>query len=136
MADVLTELRNAVYYQMNDDTALHAVAQVFDEVPQGQEEVALPYVSLGPAIYTIEQIDCIEGGEIMLQIDAWSNRPGQAEVVRLAGLVRESLKGFFPTLTENALVEFTHERTDFLVNGAIKHASIRFIAIVEESTAS
>lgn len=136
MADVVTELRNAMYYQMDGYVPLRALAQVYDEVPQGLAEQRLPYISLGPMIYTIEQIDCIEGGEIMLQVDAWSDKPGQAEVAELAGLVRESLKDFVPTLTDNAVVEFIHERTDFLRDGAIKHASIRFIAIVEESTAS
>jgi hypothetical protein len=136
MSDPLTEVRNEMYVTMSGYAPLIAVAQVYDEVPQGLAETALPYISLGPAVYTIEQIDCIDGGEIMLQVDVWSNRPGQAEVAVLAGLVRESLKGFFPELSQNALVEFTHERTDFLRDGAIKHASIRFVAIVEEQSAS
>jgi hypothetical protein len=136
MADPVSELRNEVYATMNAYAPLRALAQVYDEVPQGLAESRLPYVSLGPSIYTIEQIDCIEGGEIMLQVDAWSNDPGQSQIAILAGLVRDSLKGFFPILTDNALVEFTHERTDFLRDGAIKHASIRFMAIVEETSAS
>lgn len=133
MSDPLTEVRNEMYATMSGYAPLIAVAQVYDEVPQGLAETALPYISLGPAIYTIEQIDCIEGGEIMLQVDAWSNRPGQAEVAVLAGLVRKSLRGFAPELTDNALVEFSHWRTDYLIDGSIKHAAMRFTAIVEES---
>lgn len=136
MADPLTELRNGMYEQMVGYGPLASRAQVYDEVPQGLAESRLPYISLGPMVYTIEQIDCIEGGEIMLQVDAWSNRPGQAEIAELAGLVRDSLNGFFPTLVDNGLVEFVHDRTDFLRDGDIKHASIRFRAIVEESSAS
>jgi hypothetical protein len=72
----------------------------------------------------------------MIQVDVWSNNPGQDEVSRVAGLVRESLKDFEPSLSDNAVVEFTHWRTDFLVDGAIKHAAMRFTAIVEEPSAS
>lgn len=136
MVDVINELRNEMYATMNAYGPLIAFAQVFDEPPQGLDVARLPYVSFGPMIYTIENIDCIDGGEIMLQVDAWSNRPGQEEITRLAGLVRSSMKGFFPTLSENALVEFSHDRTDFLRDGAIRHASIRFLAIVEESSSS
>lgn len=134
MADPLTELRVALVDQMRGDAALSAVARVYDEAPQSDSTAFLPYATLGPSSYTIEQVDCIDGGEIMIQVDVWSNEPGQAEVTRVAGLVREALKDFDPSLSENALVEFTHWRTDFLIDGAIKHAAMRFTAIVEESS--
>lgn len=136
MADPLTELRNEVYANLSGYTPLTALAQVYDEVPQSLDITRLPYVTLGPMVYTIENIDCIDGGEIMIQIDVWSIQPGQAEVSLLAGHVRNALKGFAPDLTDNALVEFIQDRTDFLRDGEVKHASIRFRAIVEESAAS
>lgn len=136
MADPITELRNTVYATLAGYAPLSMRAPVYDEVPQGLDTSRLPYVTLGPQTYTIENIDCIDGGEIMLQVDVWSNAPGQTEVTELAGLVRNGLKGFMPVLTDNALVEFTHDRTDFLRDGDIKHASVRFMAIVEEQSAS
>lgn len=136
MSDPVSELRNAVYAAMIAYSPLTARAGVYDEVPPGSLDVRLPYISLGPMNYTSELIDCIDGGEIMLQVDAWSKEPGQAEVAILAGLVRDSLKGFFPELSDNALVEFTYDRTDYIRDGEIKHASIRFMAIVEEPSAS
>lgn len=136
MADPITELRYEVYANLSGYAPLTAIAQVYDEVPQGLETARLPYVTLGPMVYTIENIDCIDGGEIMIQIDVWSNEPGQAEVSLLAGHVRNALKGFAPALADNALVEFIQDRTDFLRDGEIKHASIRFRAIVEESSVS
>jgi hypothetical protein len=133
VADPLTELRVLMVDQMRGDAALAAVARVYDEAPQENSTAYLPYITLGPSNYDIELVDCIDGGEIMLQVDVWSNEPGQAEVVRVAGLVRKSLKDFYPELSENALVEFSHWRTDYLIDGAIKHAAMRFTAIVEES---
>jgi len=54
------------------------------------------------------------------------------EVSKVAGQVRRAFRDFEPALATNALVEFTHWRTDYLIDGAIKHAAIRFMAIVEE----
>lgn len=136
MADPITELRLAMVDRMLAfaDVTDRVGTRVYDEVPQTSSTVRLPYISLGPQTYAPEQVDCIDGGEIMIQVDVWSDTPGQAEVTDIAGAVRKSLKDFVPTLTENALVEFYHWRTDFLRDGAIKHASIRFNAIVEEPT--
>ena len=136
MVDVVNELRQAVFDAMDGYTPLRAVAKVYDEVPQDDRTVRLPYVSFGPMNYDPENVDCIEGGEIMLQIDVWSNEPGQTQVAQVAGLVRKSLRGFAPVLSENALVEFTHWRTDHMIDGEIKHASIRYMAIVEEKDGS
>jgi hypothetical protein len=136
MVDVVNELRQAVYDAMAGYAPLTAVAQVFDEVPEDDRTVRLPYVSLGPMSYDPELVDCIEGGEIMLQIDVWSNEPGQTQVAQVSGLVRKSLRGFAPVLSENALVDFNHWRTDHMIDGAVKHASIRYMGIVEESESS
>lgn len=136
MVDVVNELRNAVFDAMDGYAPLRAVARVYDEAPQGDKSVKLPYVSFGPMVYDPDHVDCIEGGEIMLQIDVWSNEPGQTQVATVAGLVRDSLRDFAPVLSENALVDFNYWRTDHVIDGTVKHASIRFMGIVEESTGS
>lgn len=132
MADVVNELRSAVFDTLSGYAPLTAVARVFDEAPQDDRTVKMPYVTFGPMNYDPELIDCIEGGEIMIQIDVWSENLGQTQVVDVAGMVRKALRGFAPDLPENALVEFSHWRTDHLVDGAIKHAAMRYMAIVEE----
>lgn len=107
----------------------------YDEPPRdpgGLMAAAFPYVSLGPSNYLTQEIDCIDGGEIMIQIDAWSDLPGQPEVRAIAHAIRKALGRNEFDLTTNALVTFDHWRTDFLLDGAIKHASVRFIATVEE----
>ena len=134
MADVVNEVREAMFEVMDNYAPLKAMARVYDQVPQDNPTVRLPYVSFGPITYDAELADCFEGGEIMLQIDVWSDEPGQAQVSELAGHVRRSLRGFAPVLSENALVDFNYWRTDHIIDGAIKHAAIRFTAIVEESS--
>lgn len=136
--DPVLELRTAMVMRMRGFAGLTALVgqNVFDEVPQagsrGTSSVKLPYVSLGPAGYDPDLVDCVDGGEIMVQVDAWSDKPGQAEVAQVAHQIRRAFRGFEPVLADNALVEFSHWRTDYLIDGAIKHASIRFTAIVEE----
>lgn len=129
MADPITELRVAIVDHLRTTPGLPLT---YDQAPQGNQAIRLPWITLGPMTYTPELIDCIDGGEIMIQVDVWSEKPGQAESTALAGLVRKSLLGFSPVLSDNALVEFSHMRTDFLLDGDIKHAAIRFTAIVEE----
>lgn len=133
MTDPITELRIAIVDHLRSDPTLPLS---YDAPSQSDSTVYMPYISLGPMTYDIELVDCIDGGEIMIQVDVWSNDPGQDEVSRVAGAVRASLKDFEPSLSDNAVVEFRHWRTDFLVDGAIKHAAMRFTAIVEESTGS
>lgn len=134
--DPVLELRTAMIERMRGFVALSGiVGGVYDEAPQRQGQqpnVRFPYVSLGPSSYDPEPADCVEGGEIMVQVDAWSNAPGQADVAKVAHQVRRAFRDFELTLSDNALVTFDHWRTDYLIDGAIKHASIRFTAIVEE----
>lgn len=132
--DPVLELRTAMVTRMRDFAGLVTLvgAKIYDEVPQSGGQVALPYVSLGPSTYDPESVDCVEGGEIMIQVDAWSSKAGQVEIAKMADQVRRAFRGFDPVLTDNALVNFNHWRTDYLTEGAIKHASIRFLAIVEE----
>jgi hypothetical protein len=134
MVDPVTELRVALVDHLRGDADLSSVARVYDEAPQGDSSTYLPYVTLGPTIYNIEHVDCIDGGEIMIQVDVWSNAPGQSEIISVSGKVRQALKNFDPSLSENALVEFSHWRTDTITDGMIKHAAMRFTAIVEESS--
>lgn len=132
--DPVLELRTAMITRMRGFAGIAELldGRVYDEPPQSKGQPKLPYVSLGPASYDPELVDCIEGGEIMIQVDAWSNEPGQAQVAKVAHQVRRAFRDFEIEISDNALVTFSHWRTDYLVDGAIKHAAIRFTAVVEE----
>lgn len=135
--DPVLELRTAMVTRMLGFAGLTALVstKVYDQPPQTNSSggrVSYPYVSLGPASYDGADADCIVGGQVMIQIDAWSDGLGQAQVAQIAHQVRRAFRDFELTLTDSALATFDYWRTDYLIDGAVKHASIRFTAIVEE----
>jgi len=108
----------------------------YDEPPLNQNnEVAattFPYISIGPVNYQADDAECIVGGEIMVQVDAWSLEPQRTQMMDMADAIRKAFRDYEFELADNAVVLFEHWRTDYIVDGAIKHASVRFTAIVEE----
>ena len=75
-------------------------------------------------------------GNVMLQIDAWSEQRNLSEIRQLAEAIRSALRDWEPTLAVNALVALDHWRTDYINQGEIQHASIRYNAIVEQPGAT
>lgn len=131
MADPTLELQGAIIARLRVDADLTAiVGQRIGDIPQSTW--VKPYVSIGPSNYVIDDVDCVNGGEVMIQVDCWSEATVLSEIRRVAGAVRAALKGWEPTLATNAVVSFDHWRTDHVTNGALKHASLRYTAIVEE----
>ena len=108
----------------------------YDEPPLNQDgEVPVtlfPYISIGPMNYQAENVDCVVGGEVTIQIDAWSIEPQRTQVMNMADAIRKAFRDYEFALTDNAVVLFEHWRTDYIVNGTVKHASVRFTAIIEE----
>lgn len=131
MADPTLELQGAIITRLRANADLTAiVGQRIGDIPNATW--AKPYISIGPSNYVIEDVDCVDGGEVMIQIDCWSDATVLSEIRRVAGAVRSALKGWEPTMATNAIVTFEHWRTDYITNGALKHASLRYTAIVEE----
>jgi hypothetical protein len=136
--DPVLELQGLIIARLRSDAVVAAlVGQRSYDIPplnnSGEVTADLfPYISIGPTSYETEDVDCIPGGEVMIQIDAWSAYQGNTEVRQIADAVRRAIRGAEFALIQNALVTFDHWRTDFLRDGVVKHASIRFTAIVEE----
>jgi len=91
-----------------------------------------PYISIGTASDSAENYDCIYGHDIIFQIDAWSLYPGYAEVRRIANAIVLAFREHDFSLMENALVTFEHWRTDYMRDGDVSHASVRFTAWIEQ----
>lgn len=129
--DPVLDLQGAIIARLRADAGVTALVgtKVFD-LPQAANTE--PYISIGPSSYQEEYTDCIRGGEVLIQIDAWSTQSAQIEVRNMADAVRKAMRADF-TLMNNAIVSLEHWRTDYLVDGTSKHASIRFTAYVEES---
>lgn len=131
MADPTLELQGAIIARLKANAAVTAlVGNRIADIPQSTW--AKPYISIGPSNYVAELIDCIDGGEIMMQIDCWSESTTMKEIRDIADAVRRALRNWEPSLATNAIVTFDPWRTDFIRDGAIKQASLRYTAIVEE----
>jgi len=131
VADPVLELQGAIIARLKANSAVAAlVGNRIGDIPQSAW--AKPYISIGPSNYIAELVDCIDGGEIMMQVDCWSDATVLSEVRQIADAVRRALRNWEPLLATNALVSFEPWRTDFISDGAIKQAALRFNAIVEE----
>ncbi len=131
MADPVLELQGAIIARLKAAPAVTAlVGNRIGDIPQSTWEK--PYISIGPSNYIAELIDCVDGGEIMMQVDCWSDATVMSQVRQVADAVRRALRNWEPLLATNALVSFEPWRTDFITDGAIKQAALRFNAIVEE----
>lgn len=130
--DPTLELVGAVIARLKASAAVSAIVgdRVHDSPPPNYP---YPHISIGPSSYQSDDADCLTSGEIMVQIDAWSDQGStKSEVRRMADAIRAALRGWHPTLMTNALVTLDHWRTDYLRDGEIQHASVRFTAIIEQ----
>lgn len=136
--DPILELQGAIVARLRSFPAVTALVgqKSYDQPPRDQNGnlpgATFPYISIGPSNYVGEGVDCVDGGEVMIQIDAWSTEPGQPQVLNMADAIRKAFRGHDISLVTNALVTFDHWRTDYIIDGALKHASVRFTAIVEQ----
>lgn len=131
MADPVLEIQGAIIARLKADAGVTSlVAQRVYDIPPAT--AAKPYISIGPSNYVTEDADCIYGGEVMIQVDCWSEATVLSEVRRISDAVRKAIRGSDLSLTTNALVTLDHWRSDYIVDGAIKQASVRFTGIVEE----
>ncbi len=136
--DPTLELQGAIVTRLKAYTDLTDIvgARIYDEVPvndHGEVSPAIfPYVSIGPTSAFSDNAECVITDDITFQIDAWSIDVGMPQVRRLAHAIRSAFRDYEFSLTENALVLFEHDRTDYLRDSDVKHASIRFTAVVEQ----
>lgn len=133
--DPVLELQGAIITRLRTTPAVTSLVPATRITDIAAPEYSpIPRISIGPSNYVTDDIDCAYGGEIMIQVDCVVDNAGSPlSVVRLiAGAVRSALRNWEPTLAVNALVTLDHMRTDFIQSGALKQASVRFTAIVEE----
>lgn len=85
-------LQGAIYQALRADETLTALigGRVFDRVPDASAAVK-PYVSFGPSQSIEDDAECIDGLEVIQQIDIWSDVPGFKEVKTIAAAVRKVL---------------------------------------------
>lgn len=135
------ELQGAIVARLRAAAAMAALvnARIYDAVPSESERIsktgaAWPYVTVGSGDETSDDVDCIDGFEISLDIDVWSRATGYPEAKRIGDEIRKALKSPEMTLAENALVYFRHRQTRFLrdPDGLTSHAVMTFEAFAEQ----
>lgn len=108
--DAAHELQVKIVDRLKADADLSALvgARIYDIVPMASGKVTaqFPYVSFGPTQDIPEDADCIDGSELIIQIDAWSRDPGFAEGRRIAKAIKAALGDETLALSDNALVYF------------------------------
>lgn len=130
--DPTLELVGAMISRLKEYPAVASIVgdRVHDSPPPNYP---YPHISIGPSSYQSDDADCLTSGEIMVQIDAWSDQGStKSEVRRMADAIRAAFRNYDLTLSTNALVTLEHWRTDYLRDGEIQHASVRFTAIIEQ----
>lgn len=140
--DASLELISAALTRLRATSAVtNFVGQnIFDRVPERQDGgpgVPFPYISVGPSSSSPEDYDCMDGEEITIQFDVWTNGSdeayGSTQCRKIAGAVKKALHGVDLPLTVNALVALEHEITRILddPNPAVTHGVVTFTATVE-----
>lgn len=136
--DASYELQVAIVKRLKADASVKALIKdrVYDRIPMKAAQVTaeLPYVSFGPEQDMPDHIDCINGGDIVMQIDVWSDKVGRGEAKTIARAVRDALDDADITLGDNALVCLSYEGRRILADpdGLTTHIAMSFQATVEE----
>lgn len=105
--------------------------RVYDQVPAG---AARPYVNVRSIQAVDDGADCIDGQEVYLDIDVWSDAVGSGEAGQIASAVRKVLHGASLALDEPyTLTDIEHRDTNLAreSDGIMTRARMSFRALVE-----
>lgn len=105
------ELQKAVVTTLKGNVGVTAKVggRVYDRVPPS---AAMPYVHLRSLQVIDDSADCLDGTEIFVEIDVWSNAVGKPEASQAAGAIRKALHGAGFVLPDPyALVDIEHQDT-------------------------
>lgn len=126
-------LQKAIVGRLKGDAPLTALisGRVYDRVPAG---AALPYVHIRSIQVVDDGAECIDGAEVFIDLDVWSNAVGKVEASRAAGAVRKALhEAALPLDEPYALTEIAHRDTDVGDGGdeLLTRARMTFRALAE-----
>lgn len=134
------ELQGAITARLKAFSALIAVVgnRVYDHVPRspdGAVTAQMPFVAHSASDELQNDADCIEAVDVTYEIEAWSDKPGFVEVLKIADAVKRALHKYETTLSTNALVELIHVQTRKFrdPDGVTSHVILEFAATIETS---
>jgi Protein of unknown function (DUF3168) len=130
-AEVQKLLRDTLFA----DTAVMALVDgVHDQVPSEPFGAKQAYIALGPSYVTTDDADCIDGAEIVFQLDAWSRSQGKVGCRKIVDAIKDALHQKDLELTENALVEIDIRFRNVVddPDGQTKHGIVEVTVVAEE----
>jgi Protein of unknown function (DUF3168) len=131
VSDPSLEMQAAIVAALKQGGALPLAVggRVFDKVPTG---AAFPYVSLGPVQVLPDKAGCIDGAEVIQQIDVWSREPGYPEAKRIAAAIVARLDDQPLNVDGHDAIVFEHVDTHYLrdPDGLTSHAVINFRSLI------
>jgi hypothetical protein len=128
-------LQKAIVARLKANQDLNALisGRVYDRVPAG---AALPYAHIRNFQAVDDGAECVDGLEVYIDIDVWSNAVGKVEASRAASAIRKSLN-FAPLVLDEpyALAEIDHRDTNVGDggDGILSRARLSFRALVESA---
>lgn len=107
-------------------------ARVYDTVPDAP---IFPYITLGPVQVLPDKADCIDGVEILPQIDGWSRANGSIESKKIGAAVIAALDDQALTVSGSSVVVFELQSVNYLrdPDGLTHHAAVTFRALLQRS---
>lgn len=103
MADSTLPAQAAIVAALKADAGVTALvgARVYDRAP---DDVAFPYVSLGPESAQPFEAQLLDGWDMSLQIDTWSRKTGRVECRQIMAAIYAALHGAALAVSGHALV--------------------------------
>lgn len=136
MADASVEVFGAVMGAMRADSYITGIVatRIYSKAPDG---ATLPYIAFGQTDARRDDVSCISGKEIFLQVDVYSSGSSQAfsstEARNLADAIERAVHQKNFTLATNRLVSIEHRNTLVFLDAdeAAHHAVVNFVAYTE-----
>lgn len=131
MSDPSYELQVALVATLKGAGALPVGVggRVYDRVPP---DAPFPYVSFGPSQVLPDKAGCIDGAEVIVQIDAWSRKVGYGEVKTIGAAVVAALDDQPLAVAGFDVVVFELQSVNYLADpdGLTRHAAITFRSLI------
>jgi hypothetical protein len=126
-------LQKAIVGRLKGDATLTALVsgRIYDRVPP---DAPRPYVTIRAIQVVDDGAECIDGAEVFIDLDVWSNAVGKVEASQAAGAVRKALhEAALPLDEPYALIEIAHRDTNVGDGGyeLLTRARMTFRALVE-----
>jgi len=133
MADGMDlSLQKAIVEALLADTTITAIVgdRVYEEVMENSE---FPYIVLGDTQEIDDSVQCLDASEIFVDVHAWTNTPGFADIKRLTNAIRRVIHNADLVLDEERCVSIRHRITRTFPDQdiVVKHSIVTFSALTE-----